>query len=146
MAANNLDPTPTPIDGQIPPSYGTTDVQPHIPASAVLDASDQGLPTVGNVTFSDNDLVGLTTIYIPLDCTGTTRIITDFGYVLLLQDTAEDTAIDASLFLGKDSEGRSDPNAKKGTLVATINKTMPRPKLRVTILTKKTVPPPNPIA
>lgn len=148
MNAVSMDPIPTPIDGRIPTNYGTTDVRPHIPASADLAADYSGLPTIGAVEFDDNDHLGLTTIYIPLDCTATGPDgpkITDFGYVLLVQDTAEDKATPATLFPARNG-GQPVPNAKTGTLVATINKTMPRPKLRVTILTKKTVPPPNPIA
>jgi len=144
MIAVSVDPVPTPIDGEIPTIPGTNDIQPHIPASVAQEANGQGLPTVGTVTFVD--VSQQTFISIPLDCSTTNRKITDFGYVLLLQDTAEDKAIDAKLFLGTDALGQPDPNAKTGTLTATIRNTTPKPGLRVTILTKKTVPIPSPIA
>lgn len=140
MAANNLDPTPTPIDG-IPTIPGTA--QPHIPTSVVQGANDQGLPTVGPVKFED--VFQQTAISILLDCSATSRKITDFGYVLLL-DQEEEMAVDAKLFLGTDALEQPDPNAKTGHLTAIIGRTTPRPKLRVTILTKKTVPTPNTIA
>jgi hypothetical protein len=133
MIANSMDPIPTPIDG-IPTIPGTNDVSPHIPTSAVQPANEQGLPTIGTVTFVD--VMQQTFISIPLDCNATNRIITDFGYVLLV----EDTAIDAKLFLGDDATGQTDPNSKTGTLTATIRKTTPRPGLKVTVLTKKVVP------
>jgi hypothetical protein len=144
MAANNLDPISTPIDGQIPTIPATNEVELYIPSSVVQEASDQGLPMVGTVTFTD--VIQQTAISIPLDCSATSRKITDFGYILLLEDTAEDQAICASLFPERDANDLPDPNAKKGTLVAFINRTTSKPKLRVTILTKKTVPTQNPIA
>jgi hypothetical protein len=148
MAANNFDqiptPTPTPIGGQIPAIPATKELEFYIPSSVVQEASDQGLPTVGAVTFAD--ILQQTAISIPLDCSATSRKITDFGYILLFEDTAGDRAIAATLFPESDSNGVPVPNAKKGTLSALITKTPVKPKLRVTILTKKTVPPPNPIA
>jgi len=144
MAANNFDPIPTPIDGQIPAIPATNELEFYIPSSVVQEASDQGLPTVGAVTFAD--FGQQTAISIPLDCSATSRKITDFGYILLFEDTAEDRAIAATLCPETDANGSPDPSKKKGNLVAFINKTTSKPKLRVTILTKKTVPPPNTIA
>jgi hypothetical protein len=144
MAANNFHPIPTPIDGQIPTIPATNELEFYIPSSVVQEEGDQGLPTVDGVTFTD--LPQQTVISIRLDCSATRRTITDFGYILLFEDTAGDQAIAAQLFLETDANGFPDPSKKKGTLVAFINRTTSRPKLRVTILTKKTVPPPNPIA
>jgi len=145
MAANNFDPIPTPIDGQIPAIPATNELEFYIPSSVVQEASDQGLPTVVDVTFTDIN-GQQTAISITLDCSATSRKITDFGYILLFEDTAEDRAIAATLSPERDSNGVPVPNAKRGYLSALITKTQLKPKLRVTILTKKTVPPPNPIA
>jgi hypothetical protein len=127
-----LDPIPVPVN--IPTIPGINDVSPHIPASVHQGPADQGLPVIAQAVFTD--VLQLTTIAIPMDCTSSGKKITDFGYVLLV----DDVAVDAILYPGEDAQGNPDPNSKTGTLAATIRKQTPRPGLKVTVLTKKTVP------
>jgi hypothetical protein len=132
ISARDLDPCSVPVD--IPTIPGTNDVSPHIPASVHQGPAEQGLPVIAQAVFTD--VLQLTTIAIPMDCTSSGKKITDFGYVLLV----DDVAVDAILYPSADAQGNPDPNSKTGTLAATVRKQTPRPGLKVTILTKKTVP------
>jgi hypothetical protein len=132
ITARDLDPCSVPVD--IPTIPGTNDVSPHIPASVHQGPAEQGLPVIAQAVFTD--VLQLTTIAIPMDCTSSGKKITDFGYVLLV----DDVAVDAILYPNADAQGNPDPNSKMGTLAATVRKQTPRPGLKVTILTKKTVP------
>jgi hypothetical protein len=134
MSSICLDPVPVPVPVNIPTIPGTNDVSPHIPASVHQGPAEQGLPVIGQAEFTD--VLQLTTIAVPMDCTSSGKKITDFGYVLLV----DDVAVDAILYPDADAQGNPDPNSKMGTLAATIRKQTPRPGLKVTILTKKTVP------